>query len=101
DNYGQVAKGIDPFIKSLQMATIGTALTLFIALPLAYFLATRAGRRKGLFILLLVIPFWTSFLIRTYSWLIVLGRENVGGFIGSAIGDPDFRILGTPVAIML
>jgi spermidine/putrescine transport system permease protein len=80
---------------------MGTLLTLLIALPLAYFLATRAGRRKGLLILLLVIPFWTSFLIRTYSWLIVLGRENVGGFIGSLIGDPDFRILGTPAAIMI
>lgn len=101
DNYGQVIKGVDPFLQSLRMATIGTALTLFIALPLAYFLATRAGRRKGLLILLLVVPFWTSFLIRTYSWLIVLGRENIGGFIGALIGDPDFRILGTPSAIMM
>ena len=101
DNYGQVVKGVDPFIESLKLATMGTLLTLLIALPLAYFLATRAGRRKGLLILLLVVPFWTSFLIRTYSWLIVLGRENLGGFIGSVIGDPDFRILGTPVAIMI
>ena len=101
DNYGQVAKGIDPFLTSLRMATIGTILTLLIALPLAYFLATRAGRHKGLFILLLVVPFWTSFLIRTYSWLIVLGRENLGGFVGALIGDPDFRILGTQTAIML
>ena len=73
------SRSVDPFIDSLKLAALGTALTLFIALPLAYFLATRAGRHKGLFILLLVIPFWTSFLIRTYSWLIVLGRENVAG----------------------
>ena len=51
-----------------------------MGLPLAYFIATRAASHKGLFILLLVIPFWTSFLIRTYSWLIILGRENLGGF---------------------
>jgi spermidine/putrescine transport system permease protein len=101
DNYGQVMKGLEPFIQSLKMAISGTALTLLIAVPLAYFLATRAGRHKGLLILLLVIPFWTSFLIRTYSWLIVLGRDNLGGFIGTLIGDPDFRILGTPVAIMI
>jgi len=101
DNYGQVIKGLDPFLQSLKMATLGTALTLFIAVPLAYFLATRAGRHKGLLILLLVIPFWTSFLIRTYSWLIVLGRDNLGGFIGTLVGDPNFRILGTPVAIMI
>ena len=101
DNYGKVVRSADPFFESLKLAFMGTALTLLIALPLAYFLATRAGRHKGLLILLLVIPFWTSFLIRTYSWLIVLGRENLGGFIGAVIGDPDFRILGTPVAIMI
>ncbi len=101
DNYGQVIKGFDPFVDSLKLATAGTILTLLVALPLAYFLATRAGRRKGLFILLLVIPFWTSFLIRTYSWLIVLGKGNIGGFIGGLIGDPDFRVLGTPTAILI
>ncbi len=101
DNYAKVAQDADPFFESLKLAFTGTALTLLIALPLAYFLATRAGRHKGLLILLLVIPFWTSFLIRTYSWLIVLGRENLGGFIGALIGDPDFRILGTPAAIMV
>ena len=101
DNYGQVVQGSEPFIRSLQMAFFGTILTILIALPLAYFLATRAGRHKGLFILLLVIPFWTSFLIRTYSWLIVLGPRNLGGAIGTIIGDPNFKILGTPLAIMI
>ena len=53
----------------------GTIGCLLVGLPLAYFIATRAGRRKGLFVLLLVIPFWTSFLIRTYAWLIILGPD--------------------------
>jgi spermidine/putrescine transport system permease protein len=101
DNYGFVLRGADPFIESLKLAVAGTVLTLLIALPLAYFLATRAGRRRSLFILLLVIPFWTSFLIRTYSWLIVLGKGNIGGFIGGLIGDPDFRVLGTPTAVLI
>jgi spermidine/putrescine transport system permease protein len=90
-----------PFITSLWMAIAGTIGCLLVGLPLAYFMASRAGKRKGLLVLLMVIPFWTSFLIRTYSWLIILGRENVGGFIGSVIGDPDFRILGTPLAVLM
>ncbi|HEX5826491.1 MAG TPA: ABC transporter permease, partial [Candidatus Limnocylindrales bacterium] len=103
DNYQRLMapERLEPFITSLWMAVAGTVGCLVVGLPLAYFIATRARRRKGLFVLLLVIPFWTSFLIRTYSWLIVLGRENVGGFIGSLIGDPDFRILGTPAAVLL
>ncbi|HET9457689.1 MAG TPA: ABC transporter permease [Candidatus Limnocylindrales bacterium] len=101
DNYGQVLARPDPFIDSLRLATIGTILTLLIALPLAYFIATRAGRHKGLLVLLLVIPFWTSFLIRAYSWLIILGPRGAAGFIGDMIGDPAFRILGTDVGVMI
>jgi spermidine/putrescine transport system permease protein len=101
DNYGQVLARPDPFVDSLRLATIGTILTLLIALPLAYFIATRAGRHKGLLVLLLVIPFWTSFLIRAYSWLIILGPRGAAGFIGDMIGEPAFRILGTDVGVMI
>jgi len=104
DNYVRLltqTQRMEPFFTSLWMAVAGTIGCLLVGLPLAYFIATRTTRHKGLFILLLVIPFWTSFLIRTYAWLIVLGRENVGGFIGSLIGDADFRILGTPAAVLV
>ena len=71
DNYADLSPtNIDPFITSLRLSVVGTILCLLVGLPLAYFIATRAGQRKGLFIVLLVIPFWTSFLIRTYAWLI-------------------------------
>jgi spermidine/putrescine transport system permease protein len=104
DNYTRLLsqpQRMEPFFTSLWMAVAGTIGCLLVGLPLAYFIATRARRRKGLLILLLVIPFWTSFLIRTYSWLIILGRENLGGFIGAIVGDPDFRILGNPPAVLL
>ncbi len=101
DNYAQVLVRPEPFLASLRLATLGTAITLLIALPLAYFLATRAGRRKGLLILLIVIPFWTSFLVRAYSWLIILGPRGAAGFVGDLIGDPAFRILGTDVGVLI
>jgi spermidine/putrescine transport system permease protein len=104
DNYIRLLTSPDrlaPFFTSLWMAIAGTIGCLLVGLPLAYFIATRARKRKGLLILLLVIPFWTSFLIRTYSWLIILGKDNLGGLIGTVIGDPNFRILGTPFAVLL
>ncbi len=102
DNYARAIDKSDPFITSLVMAAAGTIGCLLVGLPLAYFIATRAGRRKGLLILFLVIPFWTSFLIRTYSWLIILGPDNgLAGIIGGVSGDEDFRILGTPVAVLI
>jgi len=102
DNYARAIDKSDPFITSLVMAAAGTIACLLVGLPLAYFIATRAGRRKGLLILFLVIPFWTSFLIRTYSWLIILGPDNgLAGIISGFTGDDDFRILGTPWAILI
>jgi len=101
DNYGQVLTRADPFLDSLRLAALGTLLTLLIALPLAYFIATRATRNKGILVLLLVIPFWTSFLIRAYSWLIILGPRGAGGFVGDVLGDPAFRILGTEVGVLI
>ena len=68
DNYERLLtqpQRMEPFFTSLWMALSGTIGCLLVGLPLAYFIATRASRHKGLFILLLVIPFWTSFLIRT------------------------------------
>ncbi|MDQ3822187.1 MAG: ABC transporter permease, partial [Actinomycetota bacterium] len=65
------------FLRTLGLALFGTIATLLVGFPLAYYLA-RYARRKTLLLLLVIIPFWTSFLIRTYSWLIIL--------------DPDFPV---------
>ena len=101
DNYADLAKNIDPFVTSIRLSIVGTILCLLVGLPLAYYIATRAGKRKGLFIVLLVIPFWTSFLIRTYAWLTILGPDGFAGFWGGVIGDPAFRVLGTEWAVQL
>jgi spermidine/putrescine transport system permease protein len=102
DNYVRAIQKPDPFITSLEMAFVGTLGCLIVGLPLAYFLATRAGRHKGLLILLLVIPFWTSFLIRTYAWLLILGPDTgVAGILQSLTGADRVQILGTPVAVMI
>ena len=68
---------------------------------MAYFIATRAGHRKSLLIVLLIVPFWTSFLIRTYAWLTILGPDGLAGVVGDLTGDRSFRILGTPLAVLI
>ena len=100
DNYADLAKNIDPFITSIRLSIVGTILCLLVGLPLAYYIATRAGRRKGLFIVLLVIPFWTSFLIRTYAWLTSSGRTGSPDS-GAADQRLAFRVLGTEWAVQL
>ena len=64
------------FLNTMGMAFSGTLLCLLVGFPLAYFLATRAGRWKNLLLVLLIVPFWTSFLTRTYAWLILLSDNG-------------------------
>jgi spermidine/putrescine transport system permease protein len=102
DNYARAISKPQPFLDSLWMAAAGTIGCLLVGLPLAYFIATRAGRRKGLLILLLVVPFWTSFLIRTYAWLLILGPGvGVGTLLGSLVGQGRIDLLGTPLAVLI
>lgn len=102
DNYARALSKPEPFLDSLWMAAAGTIGCLLVGLPLAYFIATRAGRRKGLLILLLVVPTWTSFLIRTYAWLLILGPGvGVGTLLGGLLGQGRVDLLGTPFAVLI
>ena len=62
---------------STLMAAIVALVATAVAFPLAYFLAFRAGRRAGLYLILLLVPFWTSYLLRVMAWKLMLGTEGV------------------------
>ena len=59
------------FLRSFVLAIAATAICLVLAFPLALFIS-RAGPRKNLYLHLVILPFWTSFLVRTYAWLFLL-----------------------------
>ena len=94
--YGEI------FLRTLQLAFVGTAATLALGFPLAYYLA-RYARRKTLLLLLIVVPFWTSFLIRTYAWLIILDSDSppLRALRSLNVVGDDFRILFTPEAVYI
>ena len=79
ENY---TRAIDPLYAKILWRSLGIALftTLFCLLcgyPLAYFIAFAPARWKNLLLILLIIPFWTNFLIRTYSWIVILQEEGL------------------------
>jgi spermidine/putrescine transport system permease protein len=83
ENYARL---VDPLyavilLRSFVMAAVSTALCLVLAFPLALFIS-RAGKRKNLYLQLVILPFWTSFLVRTYAWLFLL-RDT--GLINTAL----------------
>jgi putrescine transport system permease protein len=80
------------YLKSLQVAAISTAILLLIAYPVAYALARAPRRWQGLLVLLVVLPFWTSFLIRVYAWVNILQHD---GLLNKALVA--LRIIDAPV----
>ena len=74
ENFRQALSGFyrQIFFTTLEFAALGSALCVTVATPLAYALARKAGRHKTTLLVLLLVPYWTSFLIRTLSWQIIL-----------------------------
>lgn len=70
------------FILTMQMVLINTFGCLIIGYPLAYFISVKSGKRKTLFVLLIMLPFWTSFLVRTYAWITILNNTE-GGLVNN------------------
>ncbi len=74
-------------IRSFWLAFLNTVVCLLVAYPFAYWIATRAKQSTRYFLLILVlIPFWSNFLVRTYAWRMLLGSEGYITQIGEATG---------------
>lgn len=92
DNYRQVFT--EPLYRvlmarSLLIAGIVTLVTVLLAYPIAYFVAFYGGKRRGMWLLLITIPFWTSYLVRIFLWKVILGYNGVlnSGLLGLGLID--------------
>jgi spermidine/putrescine transport system permease protein len=87
ENYARL---LDPLygsilLRSFWVAAIATALCLALGFPLALFIA-RSGERKNLYLTLVILPFWTSFLIRTYAWMFLLRDTGLINTVLMSVG---------------
>ena len=65
------------YLRSLDIALASTAMLLLIGFPIAYGMARAPRRWQGVLFMLIVLPFWTSFLIRVYAWMTILQRDGL------------------------
>ena len=92
-------------VRSFEYAAIATAIALLLSYPLAYWIAFRGGRWKNLFLLMIIAPFFVTYLIRTLAWETILADQGpVVHFLRyvhliNVIGDND-RLLATPTAVV-
>ena len=100
-NYANLGARWAAFQNTLMMAPVGTALCLLIAYPLAYYLAIKANPRwRMLLLILVIVPFWTSILIRSYAWIYLLGGQGLPRFFDMiGLGSP--RLINTPFAVLV
>jgi spermidine/putrescine transport system permease protein len=100
-NYLNLPARLTAFRNTLTLAPMGTLICLLIGYPLAYFLAVKSTAKSRLFLIILVIvPFWTSFLIRTYAWMFILGGRGIPALL-NWIGIEDIRLINTPFAVLI
>ena len=97
-----VARWDDQLVRSLQYGLIVTVLTMLIGYPMAYTIAFKGGRYKNILLLFVIMPFFTSFIIRTISWKFILADQGfvLGTLKDVGILDQGFRLLATPVAVI-
>jgi len=98
DNFGEA---FDPaymptFWRTLRISVIGTLICLVVSIPFAYWLATKVSPRwRGLLLGLVLVPFWTNFLIRTIGWQIIIAPD---GFVSNTLQDIGLR--DTPLGLL-
>jgi spermidine/putrescine transport system permease protein len=115
--YGGITLGFNPsnflkvfdplyleiIVRTFVIALINTLLCLALGYPLAYFIAFKGGSWKSILILLVMIPFWTSLLLRAYAWVVILNGNGIANrtlqFLG--ITDEPLNLIFTPKAVMM
>ena len=91
------------YLSSIRIAAVSTILALLVGYPIAYYVARAPEPRRTLLLLLIILPFWTSFLLRVYAWIGFLQREGVINqvIVGLGLADGPLRLLNTDLAVYI
>jgi spermidine/putrescine transport system permease protein len=106
--FGNYERALNPdfltaFGRSIYYSLATTVLSLLIGYPVAYWISRYGGQRKILLLVLVMLPFWTSYLIRTYAWLIILRDDGVvnGLLTQTGLIDSPLEFIGTDISVIL
>jgi len=96
----------DPFVfevfrRSLILAITTTLICLLVSYPFAYYIATRRPRVRNILLVLVMVPFWSNFLVRTYAWKVLLGSDGPISQLSEAFGGEPIRLLFTNTAVLI
>lgn len=101
DSVSQIPSYIPTILLSVLYGLAATLICLIIGYPFAYIFSKFSMRRQQMMVLLVMLPMWMNFLIRTYSWMTILGDSGVINSILSAVGIQPLKLINTGGAVIL
>ena len=90
---------VTAYLSSLKFAAIGTAILLLVGYPMAYGMSRCAPRARQALLMAVILPFWTSFLIRIYAWIAILKPGGLLNGVLASLGLPPLAIMDTDAAV--
>ena len=94
---------LKPILRSFWLAIVNTILCLIIGYPTAYYISKRKPRVKNMLFILIIVPFWTNFIVRTYTWMIILREGGLVNTLLMKIGliEEPLQLLFTQKAVII
>lgn len=89
------------FVRSLWWAVLTSFACLLLGYPLAFFITLQPISRRNTYLFLVLIPFWTNFLVRTYAWKFILNNNGLLNTILESLNLPRISIINTPTAVLI
>ena len=100
-NMANIGKYVNTFVLSVWLGLIATVISLVIAYPLAYIIANSGEKRQRFMIMLIMLPMWMNFLLRTYSWMTILEDTGLINSLLLKIGFEPIKLINTRGAVVL
>ena len=100
-NIAQIAKYKKAFFQSVLYSLIATIITLLISYPMAYFMTKMKVTAQKMIMVIVMLPMWMNFLIRTYSWISILANKGIINTFLSRLGIGPLKLINTPGAVIL
>jgi len=100
-NFARMGNFTTVFVASFRLAIIATAICIVIGFPVAYILARERQRVSRILVMLIMLPLWMNFLLRTYAWMSILENTGLLNQFLTFLGLPTVRIINTQAAVVI
>ncbi len=101
ENVSNVGQYANIFVRSIWLSVIATAICLVVAYPIAFILSRMDKHKQGTMLMIVMLPMWMNFLLRTYAWMTLLGNNGIINHLLGMVGLGPYKLINTSGAVVL